>query len=1175
MVCLIITIHKRIEISTRSLFLCVITLFLFTLPSSVQSNNHSYPLFEVDVTIDEVFFDFRFRQFVNTTLIAYYIEGNIYFPIGEIFGHLLVFSEFDSSTNIVSGYISNDRNSFLLDFKNNQYRFRDKRGSLTADDFYIDVFDTYMLAEKWEEIFGFQFDVDFSLLTLRLITDERLPIQVRFDRFNARNRMQDFLGQRLFHDPLIERNPQVFNGGFLDYTLNYSTQNFDTQSATLNLQAGAEILFGDFQASLTLSGNQQSGYSSNWGSARWRYYLPTQSTILPSQYTLGNIQNRGIVFNQRLQGATVTNEPLYQSRIFDEFNFTDTAQPDSEVEVFINDRLFDYFFIDESGFYSVRLPITFGINDIRIVKYSPDGQIVEINRRLNVPFFFVPNQRFYYTAYLGRSQTSGFETNRYTVGLFDAGYGLSRSMTVRAKAETIQGPDRHEAALQSEVNNRFNRVITSLQYSPNRYESLALTYQSESNSFLNLSASNYRTNYQRLNNTIEYRLAATGFIGLSKIGIPMFLRAGYELSEYTSFSSTTYSGSVTARLSRISLNAGFRSNERTSGVFTSVVNNYNASLSYSTPRQGIWGPLTGIFLRSQIIYVNDLNRPDQFNVSVSRRLYQGQLQASYTHFFATNRGGIFLSVNFEIPTNRFNTSVRTSGNNYVVNQNIRGSLGYFHQERMLLFDNRNQVGRSAVIFNSFIDADGDGVYSEGEQRLRSGALRMQGSGARAQVVKDQMVITGLRPYDRYNVEVNEAMITDPTLVSLKSKFSLVTDPNQFKYIEVPFSRSGIVDGSVTRRFQESLQPVSGLNVRLMNLTDSTITTARTFFDGSFFEMGVIPGRYVAYPDSTQLQILGVRAEPAIYPFEIVASEFGDFVDIAFELYPLVPVEPSPDVAPEPAPPVVAPPVAVADPEPVAPPVTGLEPSQLYRVQIAMMPTLARAMIARERVERLLNHPAEITLSNRLNMYRVLTRDIDDLQTATQMLAIVSRETEHRDAYMLNSVNYLLSDVTYAVQIGAFRNSAAADRHAEQARSRFGLDVHSFYHEISGWFVVQTREFTNWREAILLRDRIRSTTSYTDAFTSAKPPEFQIFSSYSVQVGAYAREEFARTQAQAFSRRTGMRFVVEYNPAARLYAVRVVDLNDLSQAETILRRLLEDYGFEEGIILSLERASGMN
>jgi hypothetical protein len=1151
-------------------------LLIFLLASVTAGEAASQFTSSEEVYYDEVFFDFRYRQLVNTTLVAFIKDERIYLPAGEVFSMLLIFNNFNQSSLVFDGYISSQANSFSLDLKNLSYSFRNKRGTLTQDDFIVDVFDIYLSTDLLLEVFGFEFEINMSALGIRLITEERLPIRVRQERLLARIRTQDQFGVRDFFEPVVPRRNQLINGYFLDYNLNFSTQNFQNQTGSFRLQSGAEILSGDVQFDLNVNTNPVTGITANRGNFRWRYYTPQESKWAPNQIIAGNLAGRGISLNRSVRGVSVSNEPLYPSRVFDEFTYRDTGQPDSEVEIFINDRLFDVIYIDESGLFEVRLPITFGINDIRIVKYAPDGQIVEHNQSLNIPFFFVPNRSVFYTAYIGGTLGTFSNPDDYAVGLLDLGYGLSRSNTIRAKAEIISTQGSTEAAFLGEFSQRISQFIANFSYSPQRFESVNLTYQSQGNAFINVSGINYRTGYQVLNNPIQYNYATTFFYSIRNPLLPIFYRGGYDYSKYNGFDVETITSNLSIRRSRFSLNFGLRNVSRNVGALSVQQSTYNVALGYTTPRQGIWKPLRGVLTRSQLIYLNDFDRPEQLNLSISRSIFRsGQFQVNYSHFFATGRSSVFFTFNLEFPQFRTNTTLRRASQNYIFNQNVRGSLGYFHDDRVILLDNRNQVGRAALVFDTFIDNDGDGVFGDGDQRLNYNSIRMRGAGARSTVRDGRIYITGLRQYDRYNIEINEAAITDPTLVTARNTFSVVTDPNQFKRIYVPFLRSGILQGEVARITSTGRQPTSGLNVRLMNLSDSTITTARTFFDGSFFEMGVIPGRYVAYPDSTQLQILGVRAEPAIYPFEILASEFGDFVDIAFELYPLVPVEPSPDVAPEPAPPVVAPPVAVADPEPVAPPVTGLEPSQLYRVQIAMMPTLARAMIARERVERLLNHPAEITLSNRLNMYRVLTRDIDDLQIATQMLAIVSRETEHRDAYMLNSVNYLLSDVTYAVQIGAFRNSADADRHAEQARSRFGLDVHSFYHEISGWFVVQTREFTNWREAILLRDRIRSTTSYTDAFTSAKPPEFQIFSSYSVQVGAYAREEFARTQAQAFSRRTGMRFVVEYNPAARLYAVRVVDLNDLQQAETILRRLLEDYGFEEGIILSLERASGMN
>jgi hypothetical protein len=1145
--------------------------FIFLLASVTDDVLEAEYISSEEVYYDEVFFDFRYRQLVNTTLVAFIKDEQIYLPAGEVFSMLLIYNNFNQNNLVFDGYISSQTNSFNIDMKNLSYSFRNKRGTLTQDDFIVDLFDIYFSIDFLSEVFGFEFEVNMSALGIRLITEERLPIRVRQERLLARARIQDQFGVRDYFEPVVPRRQQIVNGYFVDYNLNFSTQNFQSQTGSVRLQSGAEILSGDVQFDFNVNSNPVTGVSANRGNFRWRYYMPNESNWAPNQIIAGNLPGRGISLNRSVRGVSVSNEPLYPSRVFDEFTYRDTGQPDSEVEIFINDRLFDVIYIDESGLFEVRLPITFGINDIRIVKYAPDGQIVEHNQSLNIPFFFVPNKSIFYTAYIGGTAGTFSNPDDYIVGLLDLGYGLSRSNTIRAKAEIISANGSTEPAFLGEFSQRISQFIANFSYSPQRFESVNLTYQSQGSAFVNLSGVNYRSGYQVLNNPIEYNYAATFFYSIRNPLFPIFFRGGYDYSNYDSFDVETITSNLSIRRSRISLNFGFRNVSRNVGVLSVNQSTYNFTMGYTTPRQGIWRPIRGVLTRSQLVYLNDLNRPEQLNLSLSRSIFRtGQFQANYSHFFATGRSSFFFTINLEFPQARSNTTFRGASNNYVFNQNLRGSIGYFHDDRVILLDNRNQVGRAALVFDTFIDTDGDGVFGDGDQRLNYNSIRVRGAGARSTIRDGRIYITGLRQYDRYNIEINESAISDPSLVTATNRFSVVTDPNQFKRVDVPFLRSGILQGEVNRITETGVQATSGLNIRIMKLADSTITNARTFFDGSFFSMGVIPGQYIAFPDSAQLQILGVRAEPAIYPFEILASEFGDFVDIAFELHPLTPVSPQPVIAPEPAPPVIAPPIAVADPV-VAPPAIDSDVSQLFRVQIAMMPTMARAMIARQNVETLLNHPVEITMSPRLNMYRVLTRDVETLQEAERMLGVVRARTEHRDAYTLNSVNFRMTDIEYSVQIGAFRNSRDAEIHATEAQERFGLDAHSYYHDISGWFVVQTREFTNWYEAIRLRDHIRATTIYTDAFTTSKPPEYRIFTGYSVQVGAYSRLNFALQQAEAFSRRTGLRFEVVFNPVAGLYTVRLTEVPSLQQAEQLLRQLLEVHGFEEGLILSLETA----
>jgi hypothetical protein len=52
----------------------------------------------------------------------------------------------------------------------------------------------------------------------------------------------------------------------------------------------------------------------------------------------------------------------------------------------------------------------------------------------------------------------------------------------------------------------------------------------------------------------------------------------------------------------------------------------------------------------------------------------------------------------------------------------------------------------------------------------------------------------------------------------------------------------------------------------------------TFSDGTFYHMGVPPGQYTLEPDAAQLELLGVKAEPATRSFEVRESSSGDVVE---------------------------------------------------------------------------------------------------------------------------------------------------------------------------------------------------------------------------------------------------------------------------------------------------------
>jgi hypothetical protein len=1094
-------------------------------------------------------------QLVSTTVVAYYRAPDFFLPATELMNSVLIFNQLDLNNQRLTGYFNTQAQSFTVDFRNQTYRYGNNSGTFSVDEFILDQFDVYLTPALYQRIFGLEFVVDMTNLAMRLYSEERLPIRLRQERLLARQRAMSSMGTAELYSPRIPRQYRLFRGTFLDYSLNINSLQLETFSNSGTFTAGAELLYGDVQGTLGVTQSNLGGTSLTWNNARWRFYNPGGFV---RQIHAGAIPTRGITVNQQLIGVSATNEPLYPSRIFDEYTFTDDATPESEVEIYINDRLYDFLRVDEQGVFNVRLPITYGVNDVRIVKYAPDGQVTEVQQRLNVPFYFVPPKEFFYTAYLARTRVTSLDSDPLTVGLIDLAYGLNRSNTVRAKAELVSGSDNAQNSLITEYSNRlFNRVITNLQYSPERFTAANISYQTFGNTFVNVSGTQFAQAFQQVNNGIRYRYAGNAFFGLPVPVVPLYIRGGFDVSDFGNLNSQALDLGLTARVGRVAINSGFRNFRRQTATLDVTQRIFTMGSSYSISRsQDIFALFRGLFIRGQIEFRESLQNATKLDLALSKSVFRnGQLQLTYTNFLQSNQQTLFLSFSFDIPYARFNSSYRRSGTTFAVNQNVRGSVAHYAEENIWLFDSRQQVGRSAVLFNAFIDTDGDGVYSEGDQLLNYNVMRIQGAGARSYNIKNRMIVTQLRQYENYNVEVNLGLVQDPTLVPINGKFSITTDPNQFKRINVPFSRSGIVEGFVYRNEDRNRNALPGLTVRIRSESTGEVFPVRTFFDGSFYKMELVPGTYTMYPDSTQLAILGVRSEPESVTFEIEPSEFGDIFSADFDLFPLVPREPRRTVTPEPV--VVAPPVVEST-------------AQFFRIQTALMSTLPRAIMAKLEAEAATGAIFELQYSDRYKLFRLFSREIEGRENAVALLEVIRQKTQYSDAFIIDEDSYDAQDIFYAVQIGAFRTLRSATIHAREARDKFNLNAVVHFDSLSRWYVIHTLEWSDWRTASQIRMDIREQTDYKDAFLVTRPPVDLKSYTFAVQIGVYTNASFADRVTDDLRRRTGMPFSTQWNPRIELYSVRLNGITTWEEALQIREQLRTEFGVAESLILSISQ-----
>jgi endonuclease YncB( thermonuclease family) len=136
----------------------------------------------------------------------------------------------------------------------------------------------------------------------------------------------------------------------------------------------------------------------------------------------------------------------------------------------------------------------------------------------------------------------------------------------------------------------------------------------------------------------------------------------------------------------------------------------------------------------------------------------------------------------------------------------------------------------------------------------------------------------LLPYTRYNIDIIVSSISNPLWVPKAYDFSTITDPDIYKPIDVPFYATGVLDGSVLMQTGNKLEAVPGIEIHVQSVNDKYHKDIRVFADGSFYEMGVPPGKYIAYVDSTQLNVLGASCDPPIRSFDVRITAEGDYVE---------------------------------------------------------------------------------------------------------------------------------------------------------------------------------------------------------------------------------------------------------------------------------------------------------
>lgn len=846
---------------------------------------------------EEVYLTFRYQNLFNVYVTAYYLDDRFYLPHYELFRLLEIHAVPDLAQQRVHGRFP-ELGDYEINYRTGIAHIAADRFELRAEDHLVSDMDYYLRAELFYELFGLDFEINFSNLSLRLESEHTMPIVTRQER--ERRRQRALRTERsIVYDyyPLeFNRNRQIFNAGFLDYNLTANLSQ-DVNSYLFNTSIGSELIGGDLQGSIfgNWSRTSSSLRSSN---LRWQYGFHDSEWV--TRLTVGQTSSRGLT-PTAYTGVRVTNEPIEPRFLYDDYLFSGRTLPDSEVELYRNNVLIDYQTADDSGEYRFQIPLTYGATQYSMRIFTPTGEMMERSTRIQIPFTFLPPGEFNYSVEGGRLDNPIIgTTERGFMGKGNFGYGLNNWLTATGGVEYFD--TFHEDGLPTFTAGLSSRIFTSyllrLEAASDAFYRASASVMYGSGASINLSYTDFITQSRVYNPAGNLsRVQADLFLPFLLADIPFFFRSSISNEQRNASDVTRYNFNLNARFGRLSLRTGFRDSQVGAlSLRATPTSRIIASVRYSLPRRGElprW--LLGTFIRSRVSYSPAISRWEDFELQGNRSLLgDGSIQIAAGRNFVGGFNYLRLNLSLNFNSFRATTTGRVAqGGNPVASQSIRGSIGYDSGNDRFMTSNRQQVGRAGMVVRLFEDRNNSGTLDDGDQLLDESAVRVERSGGRILNREGLNYVSQLQPYRRYNVVINKAAISNPLLVPRHERFSVITDPNQYKVIDIPLYMSGVIDGQVVRLQDGTESPLSGLRLYLSSMErldgeEPFHQELRTFSDGSFYAFEIPPGSYRLEIDPTQLEFLNAGAEPETIDFEVRPLAEGDFVSgLDFRVIPII------------------------------------------------------------------------------------------------------------------------------------------------------------------------------------------------------------------------------------------------------------------------------------------------